>query len=488
MKQNSSISAKEPPQSFVPGLLISFLKKKEEFKSPDKEASKTKQSQFAKEAYLNLKPEEQAEIFSEFYSECSARNKSGELIYPDKKQELDKGIAEHIKKYQGAKVEEIPQPPQDKAASKGWYESLQEGFSSSLVALGTIAVSSGFLGGAAADDPTRGSDYPTVAPTSRPTFFPTYSPSENPTVAPSSAPSFSQAPTVISSIISTIQNTYNATFNSTSNATNPSSFSSPSPSLDPTRGSDYPTVAPTSRPTFFPTYSPSENPTVAPSSAPSFSQAPTVISSIISTIQNTYNATFNSTSNATNPSSFPSPSPSLAAIARGDYDHQSDWDNMVDHFEYWSREHPLALSGVVLGATIVVCATCCLGYMCCKTQDQERVSPAPNDIENQQSIRGRENQQSRRGAANTRTNRIERSNLHDVVHGTCDRTSRPSTAGQLARSGGGGIRVEASKTTVLHSREEDDALRTKKPPKTTSRNGAARLGQGGGAKKGTNDR
>ena len=407
MKQNSSISAKEPPQSFVPGLLISFLKKKEEFKSPDKEASKTKQSQFAKEAYLNLKPEEQAEIFSEFYSECSARNKSGELIYPDKKQELDKGIAEHIKKYQGAKVEEIPQPPQDKAASKGWYESLQEGFSSSLVALGTIAVSSGFLGGAAADDPTRGSDYPTVAPTSRPTFFPT----------------------------------------------------------------------------IFPTYSPSENPTVAPSSAPSFSQAPTVISSIISTIQNTYNATFNSTSNATNPSSFPSPSPSLAAIARGDYDHQSDWDNMVDHFEYWSREHPLALSGVVLGATIVVCATCCLGYMCCKTQDQERVSPAPNDIENQQSIRGRENQQSRRGAANTRTNRIERSNLHDVVHGTCDRTSRPSTAGQLARSGGGGIRVEASKTTVLHSREEDDALRTKKPPKTTSRNGAARLGQGGGAKK-----
>ena len=407
MKQNSSISAKEPPQSFVPGLLISFLKKKEEFKSPDKEASKTKQSQFAKEAYLNLKPEEQAEIFSEFYSECSARNKSGELIYPDKKQELDKGIAEHIKKYQGAKVEEIPQPPQDKAASKGWYESLQEGFSTSLEALGTIAVSSGFLGGAAADDPTRGSDYPTVAPTSRPTFFPT----------------------------------------------------------------------------IFPTYSPSENPTVAPSSAPSFSQAPTVISSIISTIQNTYNATFNSTSNATNPSSFPSPSPSLAAIARGDYDHQSDWDNMVDHFEYWSREHPLALSGVVLGATIVVCATCCLGYMCCKTQDQERVSPAPNDIENQQSIRGRENQQSRRGAANTRTNRIERSNLHDVVHGTCDRTSRPSTAGQLARSGGGGIRVEASKTTVLHSREEDDALRTKKPPKTTSRNGAARLGQGGGAKK-----
>ena len=306
MKQNSSISAKESPQSFVPGLLITFLKEKG---YGDSKGSKTHYNQSAKEDYLNLKPEEQAEIFAEFYSKYSARDESGKLIHQKEKQELDYGIAQHIEKYQGAKVEEIPQPPQDKAASKGWYESLQEGFRSSLVALGTIAVSSGFLGGAAADDPTRGSDYPTVAPISRPIFFPTifptYSPAVNPAVAPSSAPYFSQAPAI------------------------------------------------------FPTYSPAVNPAVAPSSAPF-------------------------------PSPFPSPSPSLAAIARGDHDHQSDWDNMVDRFEYWSREHPLALSGVVLGVTIVVCATCCLGYMCYKTQEQERVAPAPrapSDIENQQ-VRG----------------------------------------------------------------------------------------------------
>ncbi len=248
------ISAKEPPQSFVPGLLITFLKEKG---YGDSKGSKTHYNQSAKEDYLNLKPEEQAEIFAEFYSKCSARDESGALIDQDKKKELDDGIAQHIQRYHGAKVEKIPQPPKDKAASKGWYESLQNGLYSSLATLGTLAVSSGFLGGAAAYDPTRGSDSLTFKRTSRPTFvptiFPTYSPSVNPTVAPSSAPSFSQVPTVISSAISTIQNTYNATFNSTSNATNPSSS---------------PTFEPTSRPTFvptiFPTYSPSVNPTVAP--------------------------------------------------------------------------------------------------------------------------------------------------------------------------------------------------------------------------------
>ncbi len=396
MKQNSSISAKEPPQSFVPGLLITFLKEKG---CGDKEGSKTQYNKSAKEAYLNLKPEKQAEIFAEFYSKYSARNESGELIHPAQKQELEEGIAQHIQTYQGAKVEEIPQPPKDKAASKSWYESLQNGLYSSLATLGTLAVSAGFLEGAAADDPARGSNSPTFDPTSRPTFVPT----------------------------------------------------------------------------IFPTYSPSVNPTVAPSSAPSFSQVPNVISSVISTIQNTYNATFNSTSNATNQSSFPSPSPSLADVARGDHDQESDWDKMVDNFQYWGREHPLALSGVVVGVAIVVVGGCCIGYMCCKTQEQERVAPAPNDV--------KMGNPPLRGSAEP-TTRIERFNLDGMVKevgrdrnssrasgrhpnnddalfsrgegddtlpqpggrrgggervGQGDRTSnRPRTAGPSARSGGGG--------------------------------------------------
>ena len=79
------ISAKEPPQSFVPGLLITFLKEKG---YGDSKGSKTHYNQSAKEDYLNLKPEEQAEIFAEFYSKCSARDESGALIDQDKKKEL----------------------------------------------------------------------------------------------------------------------------------------------------------------------------------------------------------------------------------------------------------------------------------------------------------------------------------------------------------------------------------------------------------------
>lgn len=335
MKQNSSISAKEPPQSFVPGLLITFLKEKG---YGDSKGTKTKYNQSAKEDYLNLKPEEQAEIFAEFYSKYSARDESGKLIHQTQKQELDDGIAQHIEKYQGAKKEEIPQPPKDKAASKGWYESLQNSLYSSLATLGTLAVGAGFLTGAAADDPTRGSTYPTFDPTSRPTFVPT----------------------------------------------------------------------------IFPTYSPSVNPTVAPSNAPSFSQVPT----IISTIQNAYNTTFNSTSNATVPTPFPSPSPSLVDVAGQGHHPERDWDNMVGHFEHWGREHPLALSGVVVGITLVVGATCCFGYMCRKTREQEKVVPHPNPIRT--FAEAGVNTELNSGRDTESIRRIEIFNLHSQLNESAD--------------------------------------------------------------------
>ncbi len=198
------------------------------------------------------------------------------------------------------------------------------------------------------------------------------------------------------------------------------------------------------------------NPTVAPSSAPSFSQVPTVISSVISTIQNTYNATFKSTSNATNPSSFPSPSPSLVDVARSDHDQESDWDKMVDSFQYWGREHPLALTGVVVGVAIIVVGGCCIGYMCCKTQEQERVAPAPNDVEMGNS--------SLRGPA-APTTRIERFNLNGMVE----------EVGRDRNSSGAHRGRHTNNDDILFSRGEgDDAL----PQPGGRRGGGEKVGQG----------
>ncbi len=289
MTKNSSILAKEPTQSFVPGLLITFLKEKG---YGDKESSKTQYNKSAKEAYLKLSPQDQAEIFSEFYNKYNAKTESGQLIYPEEKQTIDKEIIQH----DGVNAEEIPQPPRTQAESKSWYELMQNSLYSSLATFGTLALGAEFLSGAAADDPTRGSTYPTLNPTFRPTFVPT-------------------------------------------------------------------------------TFPPSVNPTFVPSQAPSFSSVPTIISSILTTIQDTYNATYNSTSNSTFPSLSPSSSPSLFAVAdQGHHDRESDWDGIVDKLEYWGKYHPVALAGVVVGASIVLVGGCCIGYMCCKNQGQQKVA------------------------------------------------------------------------------------------------------------------
>lgn len=329
----------------VPGLLIDYLKKeREDFRNPNLKASKAENNKFAKNKYLKLEPQKQAEIFEEFYYSLDD-NKKNQLLEqavqltiedpqlvenkkfePEKRTELLEQFFSTLGyKNESVNHDSIELTIDDESASapSSWYDSISSAASSAAKSasslIHSLAESTNNL---ISSSPAARFAYDTVS---------------NPDVKTAIC-QLAESRGVPLGVFLYLLETASAQVEV----------------LDDTRGSGKPTSTPTSTPIVLPT----SQPTLKPNSLPS--SKPTLLPTAIPTRKP-------NTAHPTKTPLSPSSSPSLVPTAnQTDFGARSaggdnvDWINRGDNKYY------------VIGAVLVaVVAGCCICYCNSSTTQEE---------------------------------------------------------------------------------------------------------------------